>query len=302
MLTKVAVFVAFGLLLLACASTDSTATQDSTTTAAPTTSTAETTTTTVAEPEATTTTTTAAPETTTTVAEPDTTTTTTTAAPETTTTVAEPEPTTTTAAPETTTVAPAVPAGVQFGAEIFEISGPIAQRMQLSFREGCPVPLEQLRLITLTHWNFQNEVASGEIVVNADHADDVVQVFSRLFDAGFPIERIELVDNFQADDNLSMAANNTSGFNCREVASSPGVWSNHAFGTAIDINPLQNPYLRGDVVLPPGGAEFVDRSVQVTGGIYSGDAVTAAFAEIGWGWGGDWRTVKDWQHFSADGR
>lgn len=191
---------------------------------------------------------------------------------------------------------------MQFGAEIFEISGPIAQRMQLSFREGCPVPLEQLRLITLTHWNFQNEVASGEIVVNADHADDVVQVFSRLFDAGFPIERIELVDNFQADDNLSMAANNTSGFNCREVASSPGVWSNHAFGTAIDINPLQNPYLRGDVVLPPGGAEFVDRPVQVTGGIYSGDAVTAAFAEIGWGWGGDWRTVKDWQHFSADGR
>lgn len=162
--------------------------------------------------------------------------------------------------------------------------------------------LSDLRLITATHWNYSGQVASGELIVHADHAEDVVQVLSRLFDAQFPIERMELVDNFQGDDNLSMEANNTSAFNCREIASSPGRWSQHAFGAAIDINPVANPYLRGDMVLPPAGVNAIDRSVQVQGGVYAGDVVTQAFAEIGWGWGGEWNTVKDWQHFSASGR
>ena len=171
-----------------------------------------------------------------------------------------------------------------------------------SWREGCPVGLDELRIITLNYWNFNGSISAGELVVHEDHADDMVQVFSRLFDAQFPIERMELVDAFAGDDDLSMAANNTSAFNCREIAARPGVWSNHAFGAAVDINPLQNPFVTDSGVFPPGGAAFVDRSVQVTGGIYPGDAVTAAFAEIGWGWGGDWNTVKDWQHFSANGR
>ena len=141
----------------------------------------------------------------------------------------------------------------------------------------------------------------GQLIIHQDHASDMVQVFSRLFDAQFPIERMQLVDVFQGDDDLSMAANNTSAFNCREIAARPGTWSNHAFGEAIDINPLVNPLVSGNGVFPPGGAAFTDRSVQVQGGIYPGDVVTQAFAEIGWGWGGDWVNSKDWQHFSATG-
>lgn len=162
--------------------------------------------------------------------------------------------------------------------------------------------LESLRLLTLTHWDYSGKVASGELIVHRDHADDLVGVFRELFDAGFEIERMQLVDAYDADDDISMAANNTSAFNCREVAWKPGVWSHHAFGGAIDINPLVNPYVSTTQVLPPGGTLFVDRTIETQGGIYPGDAVTRAFADIGWGWGGDWAPAKDWQHFSASGR
>lgn len=189
-----------------------------------------------------------------------------------------------------------------FEAQIFEISGPIVNQITTSWREGCPVGLDELRLISLNHWNNSGTVSGGQLIIHEDYADDIVQVFSRLFDAQFPIERMQLVDNFGGDDDLSMAANNTSAFNCREIAARPGTWSNHAFGAAIDINPLVNPLVSGSGVFPPGGAAFTDRSVEVQGGIYPGDVVTQAFAEIGWGWGGDWVNSKDWQHFSATGR
>ena len=143
---------------------------------------------------------------------------------------------------------------------------------------------------------------TGELVVHADFASDIVDVFRRLYEARFPIERMELVDVYEGDDDLSMAANNTSAFNCREIAWKPGVWSNHALGAAIDINPLVNPYVSNSRILPPEGAVFADRSVEALGGIYPGDVVTQAFADIGWGWGGNWSSAKDWQHFSASGR
>lgn len=196
-----------------------------------------------------------------------------------------------------TTVLP----NAEFVGTVFEIDAVTAGRMTESFREGCPVGLDQLRLLSLSHWNYAGAVAQGELVVHADWADEVVTVFEALFDGGFPIERMEIVDVFEGSDDLSMAANNTSGFNCREVAFRPGVWSNHAFGTAIDINPLVNPLVDGDLILPPEAEPFIDRSVQVVGGIYAGDVVTQAFADIGWGWGGDWTSLKDWQHFSASG-
>ncbi len=174
--------------------------------------------------------------------------------------------------------------------------------MPHSWREGCPVGFDQLRLLTLSHWDFNDQPATGELVVHADWAEEIVGVFEAIFDAGFPIERMELIDVYEGDDLLSIAANNTSGFNCREVLNRPGVWSNHAIGTAIDINPVQNPYLsRNGEVLPIDGEAFLDRSQQAKGGIYIGDAVTEAFTAIGWGWGGNWTSSKDWQHFSASG-
>ena len=161
--------------------------------------------------------------------------------------------------------------------------------------------LADLRLVTVSHWSYLGDSTTGELVVHADSAAGIVDVFSKLYDAGFPIERMELVDVYDGDDDKSMAANNTSAFNCREVAWKPGVWSNHAFGTAIDVNPLVNPYVSTTRVLPPEGARFADRSVPTLGGLYPGDVATAAFADIGWIWGGTWASAKDWQHFSLSG-
>ncbi len=138
--------------------------------------------------------------------------------------------------------------------------------------------------------------------MRADVADSMVNVFRHLYAVRFPIERMELVDTYAGDDDRSMAANNTSAFNCREVAWRPGVWSNHALGTAIDVNPLVNPYVSGTQVLPPEGQVFADRSVEALGGIYPGSEVVTAFSNVGWTWGGTWTSAKDWQHFSLSGR
>ena len=170
-----------------------------------------------------------------------------------------------------------------------------------SWREGCPLSTDQLRLLRISHLGYDGEVHQGELVINAEHADAVLGVFATLFDAGFPIERMDPVDVFDGNDDRSMAANNTSGFNCREVADRPGVWSQHAFGNAIDLNPLTNPYLRADgQVLPPQGETFIDRNVPNPGLITTGSAPVEAFASIGWEWGGNW-TNPDYQHFSANG-
>lgn len=190
-----------------------------------------------------------------------------------------------------------------FVSEISEIDAAVRARIEpTSWRPGCPIELEDLRLLTLGYWNYDGMPRVGELIIAADYADDMVQVFDDLFAARFPIQRMELVDAYDGSDIASMAANNTSGFNCREVAYRPGVWSNHAFGTAIDINPLVNPYVSGDFVDPPQGAEYTNRDPTVTGLIVQGDAATQAFADIGWVWGGDWQGVKDYQHFSANGR
>jgi hypothetical protein len=236
----------------------------------------------------------------------------TTAAPSTTATPSTTAAPSTTATPSTTAaeaVAKAIPSatlpsiaeGPVFSFRVETFTDANAGRLRHSWRAGCPVGLGGLRLLTLSHWNFAGVEATGELVVAADAAEDILEVFAILFDARFPIERMELVDVYAGDDDLSMAANNTSAFNCREVAWKPGVWSNHAFGTAIDVNPLVNPYVSASLILPPGGAAFSDRSSPTLGGLYPGDAATAAFADIGWVWGGTWSSAKDWQHFSASG-
>lgn len=171
-----------------------------------------------------------------------------------------------------------------------------------SWRPGCPVPPEQLRLIRLSHWGFDDRPSTGTIVVNAVHAESVISVFRQLYDERFPIRRMEPVDAFGGDDRASMAADNTSGFNCRNaVASGPPRWSAHAFGEAIDLNPVENPYLQGGEIQPPSGAPFVDRRDYRPGMALDGGAVTRAFASIGWSWGGRWAQTPDYQHFSAGG-
>ncbi len=177
-----------------------------------------------------------------------------------------------------------------------------ADRMEFSWRVGCPVGIGDLRLLTLTYRAFDGAVHLGELVVHEDHALGVVGVFKTLFEAGFPIQRMQLVDEYQGDDDASMEANNTSAFNCRLATGSDDTWSQHSYGWAIDINPVQNPYVNGGTVLPPAGAAYLDRSNPRQGMVIDGDEVVDAFASIGWEWGGDWVSLKDYQHFSATGR
>jgi hypothetical protein len=186
-------------------------------------------------------------------------------------------------------------------AEIRPIDGALASRMAPSWRPGCPVPLSDLRYLSLDHWGFDGREHRGELVVGEDWATEIVSVFETLFEERFPIRRMNLVDDYGGDDLASMDANNTSAFNCRTAQGSTR-WSEHAFGRAIDINPVQNPYVSGGTVLPPAGRSYLDRTAAEPGMIREGDAVVTAFAGIGWGWGGEWVTLSDWQHFSSTGR
>jgi hypothetical protein len=142
---------------------------------------------------------------------------------------------------------------------------------------------------------------TGRLVVAADVVDDMIGIMADLFEARFPIERIEPVDVYDGNDNRSMAANNTSAFNCRPVTGGSS-WSEHSYGRAIDVNPLLNPYVRGGTVLPPQGQRYADRSLDEPGMIHAGDVVVEAFSARGWVWGGTWSSPKDYQHFSTTGR
>lgn len=201
---------------------------------------------------------------------------------------------------------PAAPAGGSglpaFASSIRPIGPSVALAMRSHDPAVCPVPLTDLRLLVLTHVGFDGRAHRGELVVHADVAADVVEVFAELYAARFPIERMLLVDEYGGDDNASMAANNTSGYNCRRVAGQ-STWSNHAYGRAIDINPVQNPYVVGGDVRPPAALPFldVDRDADapaLPGVIRDGDVVRQAFERIGWTWGGLF-SDPDYQHFSA---
>jgi hypothetical protein len=172
----------------------------------------------------------------------------------------------------------------------------------VSWHPGCPVPLRELRLVTLRFWGFDRRPHMGRLVVHADQARRVAGIFGRLYEVSFPIRRMRLVDYYGADDRTSMEHDNTSAFNCRWRAGQPGVWSQHAFGRAIDVNPVENPYVWSGGVSPWNGAPFVDRSERRRGMIFRGDAVWWAFRNRSWEWGGDWTSVKDYQHFSRNGR
>ncbi len=199
----------------------------------------------------------------------------------------------TTAAP--TTAAPTTTAPLVFAATISPIDEELAARMQLSWREGCPVGLDQLSYLSLHHVDFDGRLAVGELVVASDLAEEVVEIFRDLFDIAFPIQQMRLVDEFGADDNTSMTANNTSAFNCRFVDGTNS-WSKHSLGRAIDLNPLINPWVRGDQVDPPGGIDYVDRSLDHFGAIDDGDEIVEIFESRGWRWGGRWNS-PDYQHF-----
>lgn len=176
-----------------------------------------------------------------------------------------------------------------------------ARDLPYTYRDGCPVGPSQLRLLRLSHWGYDGKPRVGSLVVRDRVARDVVSVFRRLYVARFPIRRLRKVDAYRGSDDASMAADNTSGFNCRFVSGTRR-WSQHAYGEAIDVNPIENPYVQGSRVSPPAGRRYLDRSRVRPGMAVSGGLLVRAFESVGWRWGGRWTGSSDYQHFSTTGR
>ncbi len=169
-----------------------------------------------------------------------------------------------------------------------------------SWSSRCPVSLDDLRLVSLTYWGFDGRRHTGLLVVNRDAVAPIVTALHRLYEIRFPIRRMVPVDAYGASDERSMEADNTSAFNGRFVEDST-VWSQHAYGRAIDIDPLENPEVKDGKVYPTTAGRFLDRTLGLPGMVSPGDPVVEAFAAVGWGWGGSWYSLKDYQHFSATG-
>jgi hypothetical protein len=189
------------------------------------------------------------------------------------------------------------------GDDFESFAGPIPPDVlaRSTWTEGCPVTLDQLAYLTVSHIGFDGKFHTGELIVNAKVAEDFVEVFRRLHQARYPIEEMRVISVADLEAHPTGDLNPTTAFECRRSTGS-GRWSNHAYGLAIDINQFHNPYVKGDLVLPELASAYLDRSTVRPGMILDGDVVVEAFAAIGWKWGGNWNTLKDWQHFSHDGR
>lgn len=170
--------------------------------------------------------------------------------------------------------------------------------LRFSYRDGCPVGPAQLRTVRVSYWDFAGQAREGRVVVARRVAPDLVAVFRQLWTARFPIRRLQPVSAYRGSDDRSMAADNTSAFNCRFVGGTTR-WSMHASGEAIDVNPVENPYVRGSTVSPAAGRAFLDRSRYRKGMAVRGGVLVRAFASVGWTWGA---AFGDYQHFSTTGR
>lgn len=177
------------------------------------------------------------------------------------------------------------------------------ERLAHSYTTDCPVGgPDDVVLVNLEHWGFDGEVHVGAIVVARSQGEAVAAIFGSLFRLRYPIESVipigDLPEGIEDDD---ADYNNTSALHCRRATGSSR-WSEHAKGLAIDINPLLNPFITPNILWPANSAEYLDRDLGVPGMIVAGDEVVEAFAEHGWLWGGYWKSIKDYQHFSVSGR
>ena len=178
------------------------------------------------------------------------------------------------------------------------LSDEVAERITgISYIENDEVKITDLVYVQITHWGFDEKEHRGEVILNKKVAEEVVEIFKELYKAKFPIEKIRIIDEYDAKDELSMLDNNTSAFCYREIAGGNGKLSYHSYGIAIDINPVQNPYVKNNTVLPESGRTYLDRTNVRKGMIVEGDPCYNAFKKRGWTWGGDWNSLKDYQHF-----
>ncbi|HEX5862244.1 MAG TPA: M15 family metallopeptidase [Nocardioides sp.] len=170
-----------------------------------------------------------------------------------------------------------------------------------TWRPRCPVGAEELAWLRLTFWGFDDRRHTGELLVHEDVARDLVSVFDRLYAARFPLEELAIVTRRDLAAPPTGDGNMTTGFACRPTTGGTS-YSQHAYGLAMDVNSFQNPYLDDGLVLPELASAYLRRDHTRLGMIRAQGPVVRAFASIGWEWGGSWRTLKDYQHFSANGR
>jgi hypothetical protein len=190
--------------------------------------------------------------------------------------------------------------GTGFAAKIVD-PAPADVIARSTWARGCPVKATQLAWVRVTFRGFEGARHTGELLVNSRAAEPLVRVFHQLYDDRFPIEEMRITPKAEQNVAPTGDGNDTGSFNCRPVRGAT-TYSQHAYGLAVDVNPFQNPYLKGDLVLPELASAYKDRSRQRPGMILPGGPVVRAFASIGWGWGGSWQSLKDLQHFSANGR
>ena len=169
-----------------------------------------------------------------------------------------------------------------------------------SYKKDCPLPLSELRYLHVLHKNLDGKILAGEMICNVRIAEPLIEIFQQLYAASYPIEKIRLIDEYDADDELSMRDNNSSCFNFRRVSFTDRI-SLHGYGMAVDINPLYNPYIKSvdgkKIIAPDNAADFEDRTKNFPYKIEADDLCCKLFAARGFLWGGDWDEEKDYQHF-----
>ena len=190
------------------------------------------------------------------------------------------------------------PSGRAFASTVGPVTPALRRRMGRTWSPQCPVALTDLRYVTVSFRGFDGAAHTGELVVAASAARDVVSVFAALYDADYPIEEMRLPTTADLDAPPTGDGNNTAALVCRP-STGQTQWSAHAYGLALDLNPFLNPYQRGDLVLPELAGSYLDRGWRRPGMVHADGLVVREFARIGWSWGGAWSTLKDYQHFSA---
>ena len=192
----------------------------------------------------------------------------------------------------------ALPLPAQPGYRVDTLSAELLSRVRAStWHAGCPVPPADLRVLTIAYLDYNKSTQSGQLIVHKDVAEEVLAIFRDLYQQEFQIAKMRPIEDYGGNDNRSMTANNTSGFNCRDITGQKGKFSNHSWGRAIDINPLTNPYVKGITVLPPEGRAHLDRTHEESGAILANGLTVKRFQQSGWLWGGGWVDRQDYQHF-----
>ena len=196
-----------------------------------------------------------------------------------------------------------------FASSIEPLPAPVSAELISArvWHSGCPVSLSQLRLLTVSHWGFDGRMHQGQVVVNEKAAAPLARLFRQLYAQRFPIRHMLLADAYGPVSGRPADGDVSGSFECRQAVPSPctggtgtGSWSEHAYGEAVDLNPVENPYVGCGMTRDKTALSYLDRS-KVRRGMVT-PAVVAAFRSIGWGWGGAWSgSTKDYMHFSATG-